>query len=74
MAQVVHLLAAAPDALALATMQRQLEAGDRVIVALFEAVDAGRLPARAAVRRVPEELDYPQLVDLVFESDQVLAW
>ncbi|MBI2216799.1 MAG: hypothetical protein HYU51_05830 [Candidatus Rokubacteria bacterium] len=81
MAQVVHLLKAAPDTLAAATMRGQVEAGDRVIVVLLEGAAAAAEGAAAAaegagttVRRVPADLDYAQLVDLVFGSDQVIAW
>jgi hypothetical protein len=78
MAQVVHLLKAPPDAVAATTMRSQVEAGDRVIVVLLERAAAGAeraaIAAGITVRRVPADLDYAQLVDLVFESDQVIAW
>lgn len=74
MAAVLHLLTAGPDDLARTTMLRQVAAGDRVTLALLEGADAGSLPAGLDVRRVPEQLPYAQLLDLIFESDQVIAW
>ena len=77
MGQVVHLIRAAPDRVAVATMRRQAERGDRVIVVLLEGAAAGDpalAPGGTSVQRVPHDLDYSHLVDLIFQSDQVIAW
>jgi hypothetical protein len=75
MASALHLLkGTAGGALATAVIARQLAAGDRVTVALLEGAARPELPPGVAVHRVPEELSYPRLLELVFASDHVVTW
>ncbi|MEK7700428.1 MAG: hypothetical protein AAB418_00345 [candidate division NC10 bacterium] len=74
MAAVLHLLKGADAALACAAIERQLGAGDRVTVALLPGAGGADLPPRVAVHRVPADLSYSQLLDLIFKSDQVITW
>jgi len=74
MAAVLHLLKSGDTVLARATVATQLAAGDRVTVALLNGAPLPKLPPAVHVHRVPDDLSYDQLLDLVFESDQVTAW
>lgn len=74
MATVLHLLKAADTTLARAAIARGLGAGDRVTVVLLPGATRPELPAAAVVRRVPDELSYERLLELIFESDQVITW
>ncbi len=73
MGAVLHLLKAAASPLAIETIRQQITAGDRVTVVLLDEAPAPAL-ADVPVRRVPDELDYAHLLDLVFEADQVIVW
>ena len=75
MAVVLHVLTPDSHALALPVIARQAEAGDQVTVVLVQgAAPAPPLPERVVLRRVPDDLSYRQLLDLVFAADQVMAW
>jgi hypothetical protein len=74
MAAVLHLLKGADATLARAVLDRQLREGDRVTVVLLPGSDAPELPAGVAIRRLNGDLTYGQLVDLIFEVDQVVTW
>jgi hypothetical protein len=76
MATALHLVRGAgePPALAAAVVGRQLAAGDRVAVALLEGAPRPDLPAGVTVHRVPDELSYAALVELIFASDHVVTW
>jgi hypothetical protein len=74
MGRALHVLKSGNSALALATIARQLGAGDRVTVALLSGVAAPALPAGVAVHRVPDEWSYERLLEAVFEADHVSAW
>ena len=74
MAQALHVLKGGDSALALATIERQLAAGDRVTVALLPGAPPPPLPAGVAVHRVPDEWSYERLLDAVFEADHVATW
>jgi hypothetical protein len=70
--KVLHLLKG--DAtLAADVIAGQVAAGDTVTVALF-AVDPPALPAAVTVRRLDADLTYGELVDLIFDADQVVPW
>ncbi len=72
MANVLHLVKE-DAALAVDVIMAQVAGGDAVTVAVLEgAVPA--LPARVTVRRLDIDLTYPQLVDLIFDADQVIPW
>ena len=74
MARVLHLLGGPEPGLALTVIARQAAAGDTVTVALLPGAGAPALPGGLTVRRVPDELSYPALLDLVFEADHVVTW
>ncbi|HEY3100088.1 MAG TPA: hypothetical protein VGL14_14340 [Methylomirabilota bacterium] len=74
MAVALHVLKGGDNALALATIERQLGAGDRVSVALLSGAAAPALPAGVAVHRVPDEWSYERLLEAVFEADHVTTW
>ena len=74
MARVLHLFKGdhVPEAAAVIGPQRA--AGDDVTVALLGDTPPPALPAGVAIRRVPGELTYEQLVDLIFAADSVVTW
>jgi hypothetical protein len=72
MTKVLHLLKGDPT-LAADVMARQVAAGDSVTVALLEG-EAAALPAGVTVRRLDADLTYEELVDLIFEAEQVVPW
>ena len=74
MAQALHVLKGGDGALALATIERQLGAGDHVTVALLAGAAAADLPPGVAVHRVPDEWSYERLLEAVFDADHVTAW
>lgn len=74
MSRILHLLTGGDVALAVAVIARQAAAGDAVTVALLPGTGAPVLPAGVTARRVPDELSYPALLDLVFEADHVVTW
>lgn len=74
MAAVIHLVKGGDAALAAATIAGQRAAGHRVTVALLHGAPPPPLPAGVEVRRVPEDLDYPALLEALFAADQVITW
>ncbi|MBI2204092.1 MAG: hypothetical protein HYU41_09605 [Candidatus Rokubacteria bacterium] len=74
MATVLHLLKAGGHPLADETMRREVAAGDRVTVALLDGAASAGVPAGVRRVRVPEDVSYSQLLDLVFEAERVIAW
>lgn len=74
MATVLHLFKGGDPALALATIGRQLGAGDRVEVALLHGAGAPALPPEVTVRRVPGDLSWEALLERVFTVDHVVTW
>lgn len=49
--------------------------GARVTVVVLDNAGAADLPAGVRVRRLGEgDLDYPALLDLIFDSDHVITW
>lgn len=74
MAAVLHLVDGALTALAVETMRQQLAAGDRLTVVRLEGAPTPSLPHGVTVHRVPDDLSYSQLLDLVFASEQVISW
>jgi hypothetical protein len=74
MRTTLHLLTHAPGA-ALAAIDRQHREPDtRVTVVLLHGGAAPSLPRGVAVRHVPRDLGYGELLELIFESDQVVSW
>jgi hypothetical protein len=74
MAAALHLLKGGDASLALAVVAHQLEAGDRVTIALLPGASAPVLPPGVAVRRLPDDLSYDELLELVFAADHVVTW
>ena len=74
MAAILHLLKGADASLARAVLDRQLREGDRVTVVLLPGSAEPELPAGVLMRRLNGDLTYGQLVDLIFEVDQVVTW
>jgi hypothetical protein len=80
MATALHLLKAgerpeggAPD-LMRATIEEQLAAGDTVTVVALHGAAPPALPAGVTLRRLPGELVYDELLEAIFQADQVIAW
>jgi hypothetical protein len=74
MAAVLHLLKGSDTALAHAVLDRNLRDGDRVTVVVLPGGVATDLPAGLAVHRLEGDLSYAQLLELIFEADQVITW
>jgi len=73
-ARVLHLFKGDHAAEAAAVITAQLSAGDHVTIALLDAATAPALPAGAETRRVPDELSYERLAELIFSADHVVTW
>jgi hypothetical protein len=74
MAAVLHLLKSPDTALARAVLDRSLRAGDRVTVVVLPGGVASGLPAGVPIHRLDGDLSYGQLLELIFEADQVVTW
>jgi hypothetical protein len=73
MATVLHLLGENEPQAALPFIAGQLAAGDLVTVAVL-GDSAVPLPPGLTVHRVPAELTWDQLLDLIFAADQTFSW
>jgi hypothetical protein len=73
MARVLHLLKG-DDPLALTLAAEQRAAGDEVSVVLLPGAPDPALPAGVTRHRVPGELSWEQLLERIFEADQVITW
>lgn len=74
MATVLHLLKGGDARLARLVIDQHVRAGDRVSVVLLPGGVVSELPPGVTVRRLERDLSYPELLDLIFESDQVITW
>ena len=75
MATFLHLMKRDSAELAGPVIESNLgEADARVTVVLLDGAVAPPLPAGVAVRRLPGDLDYAALLDLVFAHDHVITW
>lgn len=74
MASVLHLLKAGDHTLPLAVIERDLQAGHEVAVALLPGAEPPALPPGVRLHRVTQDLSWDQLLDLVFASDTVITW
>jgi len=74
MARALHVVKGGDAALALATIERQVAAGDRVSVALLPGAAVPLLPAGVEVHRVPDDWSYERLLEAVFEAEHVATW
>ena len=73
MAAVLHIVGHHDPARAVDVIRGQVAAGDAVTVAVVGPV-VPALPPGVTAHRVPAELSYDQLLDLVFSVDQVISW
>jgi hypothetical protein len=74
MARALHVVKGGDAALALATIERQVGAGDRVSVALLPGAAVPPLPAGVEVHHVPDDWSYERLLEAVFEAEHVAIW
>jgi hypothetical protein len=74
MASVLHLLKGPDTALARAVLERHVRDGDRVTVVILPGGVTSDLPAGVPIRRLNGDLSYGQLLELIFEADQVVTW
>ena len=73
MPTVLHLLGHNDPAPALPIILGQLASGDAVTVAMLGPL-VPPLPRGLEMRRVPDELSWEQLLDLIFTADQTFSW
>ena len=76
MPRFLHLLKADSASQATSVIEANArQPGAEVIVVLLDGASAPALPLGVQVRRVdPSDLHYSSLLDLIFESDHVIAW
>jgi hypothetical protein len=74
MAAVLHLVKSSDTTLARAVLDRSLRAGDRITVVLLPGGAASGLPPSVSIRSLDGDLSYAQLLELIFEADQVVTW
>ena len=74
MSRVLHVFKGPHASEALAVITPQAAAGDEVTVALLGGVTAPALPRGVHVTRVPEDVSYERLLELIFEADHVVTW
>jgi hypothetical protein len=74
MGRVLHVFKGDHAAEAGAVITRALAAGDQVEVAIVGGVETPALPGGVTVHRVPDQLSYERLVELIFSSDHVVTW
>ena len=74
MRTTLHLLKDAPGAALVAIERQHREPDTRVTVVLLHGAAVPSLPRGVAVRHVPRDLGYGELLELIFESDQVISW
>lgn len=73
MARFLHLLKRdSPPMAAAVVEQNGREPGADVIVVLLDG--AMEAPKHVTVKRLGSDLDYDQLLNLIFESDHVVTW
>jgi hypothetical protein len=73
MARFLHLLKRDSSPLAATVVEKNgREPGAEVTVVLLD--DAVEPPAHVSVRRLGGDLDYRQLLELIFASDHVVSW
>ena len=75
MARFLHLVKSDSPPLAASVAARNLrEPGGDVTIVLLGGAAAPRIPAGVAVKQLGADLDYGQLLDLIFASDHVVTW
>ena len=74
MASVLHLVKSADTTLTRTVLDRQVRDGDRVTVVVLPGGVAADLPTGVPIRRLDGDLSYAQLLELIFEAEQVVTW
>ena len=74
MAAMLHLVKGDHTEMLLTTIGQQLAAHEAVTVALLHGALPPALPPAVRVLRVPDDLSYAGLLDLIFASDRVVTW
>jgi hypothetical protein len=74
MAAVLHLLKARDTSLARAVLDRQVRDGDRVTVVVLPGGAGSDLPPGVPIRCLDGDLSYEELLELIFDADQVVTW
>lgn len=74
MSAVLHLIKSADADLARAAIEHQHRTGATVTVALLHGARAPALPDGVRVVRVPDEVSWDGLLELVFAADHVVTW
>jgi hypothetical protein len=75
MARFLHLLKGDSAALAAPIIEaNSREPGSAVTVVLLGGAAPAVLPPGVSLRRLGADLDYPALLDLIFEADHVMTW
>jgi hypothetical protein len=75
MPRFLHLVKPDSSPLAAAVAARNLgEPGGEVTVVLLAGAADPSVPQGVAVKRLGVDLDYGQLLDLIFASDHVVTW
>jgi hypothetical protein len=72
MPAVLHLLTRGDPERARAAIETQRADSETTLT--IALLPGARAPMEWGGRRVPEELSYGDLLDLIFASDQVIAW
>lgn len=70
----LHLWKGGDPALAVAAMAREVAQGERVTLAVLHGAPAPAVGPAVIVTRVPEELSWDALLELIFQADRVVAW
>jgi hypothetical protein len=73
MASVLHLLGHNNPARALVVIEGQVAAGDTVTIAVVGPLTPA-LPPGVTAFRVPGDMSWDALLDVIFAADQVLSW
>ena len=74
MARALHVLKGDHTAQATVVIDAQLAAGDEITVALIGGVDAPALPHGVTVHRVPDDVSWERLLEMIFEADSAVTW
>ena len=74
MARQLHVFKGDRAPIAAAVIAPQIAAGDEVTVAVLGNATPPPLPAEVTVHRIPGELSYDALVELIFAADSVITW
>ena len=74
MARVLHVLKGDHTREAVSVITPQVAAGDHVTVAVLGDVAVPSLPPGVEIHRVPTDVSYERLLELIFTSDNVVTW